>query len=249
MKTKFICQSCGHVYGKWLGLCKICDTWNSIEEIKENKKKLNDKNLKLSTEYLDSNIKFINELLGPNFIKSSFLLIRGRPSVGKTAFLIQLMNSLGVKDSLYISNEENISQITLRKIRPLKDLNFLFSSSWEEVFETLQQTNIQYIFIDSLTNLYNELNVSPFERKKNIIYELYEWSKKNNKTLICSGHMTKSEQTSAGTMQVDYLADFIMTISSDENELICHKNRFWKKRNAKVSFDYNRGFYQESCPL
>nr|WP_225536250.1 hypothetical protein [Wolbachia endosymbiont of Mansonella ozzardi] len=32
MKTVYVCQSCGHNTGRWVGRCIACDNWDTVVE-------------------------------------------------------------------------------------------------------------------------------------------------------------------------------------------------------------------------
>ncbi len=32
MKTVYVCQSCGHSTGRWVGKCIACDNWDTVVE-------------------------------------------------------------------------------------------------------------------------------------------------------------------------------------------------------------------------
>ncbi|MDR2548008.1 MAG: DNA repair protein RadA, partial [Rickettsiales bacterium] len=32
MKTVYVCQSCGHSTGRWVGRCIACDNWDTVVE-------------------------------------------------------------------------------------------------------------------------------------------------------------------------------------------------------------------------
>ena len=112
--TKFICRSCGHETGKWLGKCPACDKWNTFDEVAtaieskhshgktaSNTVPINAPTPKKLSEIKSDTSKRIktrfNELdrvLGGGIVSGSLILVGGDPGIGKSTLLLQICNEL-----------------------------------------------------------------------------------------------------------------------------------------------------------
>ena len=136
-KHNYYCQNCGAVYGKWMGKCPDCNSWNSFLEEAENISGLtnnaenqnpnnaaeieffnldepaNDKTVRILTK-MDE----IDRVLGGGLVKGSAVLIAGDPGVGKSTLLLQMSFLLNQNNKVfYVSGEESVDQIRIRAKR------------------------------------------------------------------------------------------------------------------------------------
>ena len=141
---KYICQSCGSVYPKWIGKCEQCNEWNTLLEEKNIKPAgiLSKSNGQIiSFEYLKnetynhsritSNLSEVDRVIGGGFVPGSVTLIGGDPGIGKSTLLLQLVGNLSrlKEECIYISGEESLSQIKMRADRlGIKDDEIRFAS-------------------------------------------------------------------------------------------------------------------------
>ncbi len=131
-ETIFVCQSCGHQSGKWLGKCPECGEWNSLveERARATKKgtgrngfKLRDVTAVAYTEIesqddarISSGVTEFDRVLGGGIVPGTLVLIGGDPGIGKSTLLLQVADRLSNTGTLvlYVSGEESERQIKLR---------------------------------------------------------------------------------------------------------------------------------------
>jgi DNA repair protein RadA/Sms len=138
-ETVFICQSCGHKAGKWLGKCPECGEWNSFVEEKalparrsggRNGFSARDVSAIPFTEIesqddvrIPSGVTEFDRVLGGGIVPGTLVLIGGDPGIGKSTLLLsgrrQNVSSAGAL-VLYVPGEESERQIKLRGERPLQ---------------------------------------------------------------------------------------------------------------------------------
>lgn len=123
-KTTYVCQSCGAIYGKWLGRCTDCNEWNTLVETTSvampHHSKAKSPARQKTTNYagatsgvmtLDSvgvtletrmptGISEFDRVLGGGLVAGSVVLIGGDPGIGKSTILLQTAVHMAKADSL-----------------------------------------------------------------------------------------------------------------------------------------------------
>src|SRR3981081_1123431 len=103
-ETIFVCQSCGHQSGKWLGKCPECGEWNSLveERVVTTKKgggrnafRLREPKALAYTEIesqddvrISSGVTEFDRVLGGGIVPGTLVLLGGDPGIGKSTFLL-----------------------------------------------------------------------------------------------------------------------------------------------------------------
>lgn len=156
-KVKYVCNECGYSSVKWLGKCPSCDSWGTIEEEVEIKhpkissnyinKSTNINDIKFEKNYrIISGFNEFDKVLGGGLILGEVILITGNPGIGKSTFLLQLMENYSEnKKILYISGEESEKQIKERANRlkiKSKNLYIMNESSLEYMLEIIEKEKI-----------------------------------------------------------------------------------------------------------
>ena len=132
---RYVCQSCGASFPRWMGKCESCNAWNSIveeagrEEMPKGLSRGKGKNIEFVA--LDGqapeamrrptgNAEF-DRVTGGGLVRGSAILIGGDPGIGKSTLLLQIVTAVagGAKPlrSAYISGEEAVEQVQLRARR------------------------------------------------------------------------------------------------------------------------------------
>lgn len=150
----YVCSNCKTEFSKWLGKCKNCGEWGTVQEINLNaspflslanrtKKNINNqfkKNVSaikikdLKNDFssdIKSNIYEFDNTLGGRMLAGQTILLSGAPGIGKSTLLLQLIDQFSNqgKNVLYICGEESPVQIKHRVDRlKLKMLNVDFLS-------------------------------------------------------------------------------------------------------------------------
>src|SRR4030095_8306422 len=133
--TRYVWQSCGASFSRWMGKCESCNAWNSIveeagrEEMPKGLSRGKGKNIEFVA--LDGqapeamrrptgNAEF-DRVTGGGLVRGSAILIGGDPGIGKSTLLLQIVTAVAGSAkplrSAYISGEEAVEQVQLRARR------------------------------------------------------------------------------------------------------------------------------------
>ena len=128
--ARYVCQSCGAVYGKWAGRCEACGAWNSIAEeavpaTPQGKALAGGRKLDfvpLSGEGAPgAAARHRHRRTGPGFRRRGWWPGRccwwaATPGIGKSTLLLQAAAALakGGARCVYVSGEEAVEQVRLR---------------------------------------------------------------------------------------------------------------------------------------
>lgn len=249
-KTRFVCQNCGYVTGKWLGKCPECDSWNSFEEERElpvsSVKGGGSFGLKPQPLY---QVEFrreerkpigINELdrvLGGGLVPGSLILVGGDPGIGKSTLMLQTALLLGHEGSqvLYWSGEESVQQIKMRANRLGHIPHSLFIQSetcLDGLTEILADSKPDCLVIDSIQTVYRgDLTSAPgtVSQVRDITAQLMRIAKQSGLVVFIVGHVTK-EGNIAGPKMLEHMVDTVLYFEGDRHHnyriVRAVKNRF-----------------------
>jgi DNA repair protein RadA/Sms len=169
-KINFVCRECGAVSIKWLGRCPECSSWDSFDEVFEEKTKAktvtrqsNNHAEKLSElelpEYFRTNtgMSELDRVLGGGLVGGSVVLLSGEPGIGKSTLLLQISARLAnTRKVLYVSGEESKGQLKLRAERlkiSADSLYLLTETDTDLILEETKSLKPDVIIIDSIQTL------------------------------------------------------------------------------------------------
>lgn len=116
-KIQYVCVECGWESSKWLGQCRQCHTWSSMEEFrpaplnpalattvggaisitpKQSAKAIGEINLE-DARFRSSGISELDRVLGGGFVPGAVILLAGEPGVGKSTLLLEAAAAAGGK--------------------------------------------------------------------------------------------------------------------------------------------------------
>lgn len=249
---KFICKVCGYESFIKLGKCPYCGSWDSFEELKTNQDKQSSnfsskfENISnIEIERISTGFSEIDELLGGGFLSGSFVLISGEPGIGKSTLLLQIcINVSKNKKVLYISGEESNLQISSR-IKRLsnkipENLYLIYETEINYIINALEEIKPDLFIIDSIQVMRDEnldsLSGSP-SQVRTVTEKLGEFIKKNMKTGIVVGHITKEGEI-AGPKLLEHIVDTVLYLEGERYQyyriLRCKKNRFGSTQNIVI---------------
>ncbi len=248
---KFVCKTCGYESFVKLGKCPYCGSWDSFEELKKNEKnsiKAPSKLEKISDfeiERISTGFSEIDEQLGGGFLSGSFVLISGEPGIGKSTLLLQIcINVSKNKKVLYVSGEESNLQISSR-IKRLssvipENLYLMYETEINYIINALEEIKPDLFIIDSIQVMRDEnldsLSGSP-SQVRTVAEKLGEFIKKNMKTGIIVGHITKEGEI-AGPKLLEHIVDTVLYLEGERYQyyriLRCKKNRFGSTQDIVV---------------
>lgn len=250
LKTRYICQNCGHSSLKWLGRCPGCEQWDTlVEEVVKDIHKTKD-NISVTSSVLsiqeisiDSSSRMpvgileFDRLLGGGIIPGSVTLVGGEPGIGKSTLLLQVAGQLARRNIsvLYITGEESVEQTKVRAQRlgiDSPNLYLLNETNIDAIRFHITDLKPKVVVIDSIQIVYLPLlssapgSVAQVRECASLLTALV---KKENISLFLVGHVTKSGAI-AGPRVVEHLVDTVLYFEGDTHNryriLRAVKNRF-----------------------
>ncbi|MDQ7015719.1 MAG: DNA repair protein RadA [Gammaproteobacteria bacterium] len=256
-KQHYQCRECGAMSPKWNGQCPDCKQWNSLEETLAPPPKTNSttiarsrfqgyagqsKILSMSDVALQaeprtsSGIGELDRVLGGGLVHGSVVLLGGDPGIGKSTLLLQAMAALSQQlNTLYITGEESLQQVTLRARRlalPEKGLRLLTETCVEQIIAAAQQEKPQVMVVDSIQTVFtDQLQSAPgsVAQIRESAARLVRFAKQSDTSLFLVGHVTK-EGTLAGPRVLEHMVDTVLYFEGDSGSryrvVRAIKNRF-----------------------
>jgi DNA repair protein RadA/Sms len=249
--SKYVCQSCGSTFGRWMGKCEQCGAWNSlVEEIQgaptgtfgkaKAARALTPTTIAdVSAERLpriSSGINEVDQVLGGGIVPGSVLLLSGDPGIGKSTLVLQIAVALARKQRvLYVSGEESAAQIRLRAERlGLADsgLELLAETNVDAIAATIGAEDYQLVIIDSIQTMGVEAlagspgTVGQITASAQVLQAV---AKRRGPAMLIIGHVTK-EGNIAGPKILEHLVDVVLYLEGERygafKALRGVKNRF-----------------------
>ncbi len=266
-RSNFVCQNCGTSYPKWTGKCENCGEWNTlVEQIVETKgasavarshsrgKILKPQSMRSiaaedSVKRLPTGIADLDAVLGGGILPAGVMLLAGQPGIGKSTLLMQVAAHVAEQSSvLYVSGEESASQVKLRATRlgatSGDDLQFVASTSADDIAATIRSGQYKLVIIDSIQTLSLEEiasapgTVSQITNSSNVIIRA---AKASGAAVILVGHVTK-EGSIAGPKVLEHLVDVVLQFEGDRyggfKVVRAVKNRYGSTSEAAI-FEMN----------
>jgi DNA repair protein radA len=266
-RSNFVCQNCGASYPKWTGKCENCGEWNTlVEQVVETKgasavarshsrgKILKPQSMRSiaaedSVKRLPTGIADLDAVLGGGILPAGVMLLAGQPGIGKSTLLMQVAAHVAEQSSvLYVSGEESASQVKLRATRlgatSGDDLQFVASTSADDIAATIRSGQYKLVIIDSIQTLSLEEiasapgTVSQITNSSNVIIRA---AKASGAAVILVGHVTK-EGSIAGPKVLEHLVDVVLQFEGDRyggfKVVRAAKNRYGSTSEAAI-FEMN----------
>ena len=262
-RSQFICQQCGATYPKWVGRCENCGQWNSLVEqavesggnsavarASHSGKVLKPQSMRsIATEDIAARMKTgINDLdtvLGGGILPAGVVLLAGQPGIGKSTLLLQVAAHIAESQPvLYVSGEESAGQVKLRATRlgadVGDDLQFVASTSADDIVATVQSGKYKLVIIDSIQTLsLNEITSAPgtVSQITNASNAIIRAAKRSDAAVILVGHVTK-EGSIAGPKVLEHLVDVVLQFEGDRyggfKVVRAVKNRYGSTAEAAI---------------
>lgn len=243
----FVCTNCGYKTLKWMGKCPECKSWDSLEEVIEQKKSIHKKTKALNPKYLSevsvkeegrfkTGISEFDRVMGGGIVSGSLVLISGDPGIGKSTLLLMVSGILSRSFKvLYVSGEESLNQIKMRAKRlglGEEKLLTVSETNIESILNLTKKEKPEVVIVDSIQAMaLSDRSGIPgsVSLVREITSELMEIAKKHNITVFIVGHITKSGNI-AGPMTLEHMVDVVLFMEGDDTHsfrlLRSKKNRF-----------------------
>jgi DNA repair protein RadA/Sms len=236
--ARYVCQSCGASFPRWMGRCESCNAWNSIveEAAREEMPKGLSRGKGKAIEFValdghapeaarraTGNAEF-DRVTGGGLVRGSAILIGGDPGIGKSTLLLQIVTAVaqdanaGAKPmrSAYISGEEAVEQVQLRARRLGRQshaVRIAAATSVRDIVASLDKGDPpDLVVIDSIQTMYlDNLDSAPgtVAQVRSAAAELIRLAKQRGFVLMLVGHVTKDGQI-AGPRVLEHMVDTVL---------------------------------------
>jgi DNA repair protein RadA/Sms len=251
--ARFVCQSCGSVYPRWMGHCEGCGEWNTIQEEAPAEtlpkgqtggrggRKIEFVGLKGAAApppRLPTGLAELDRVAGGGLVPGSALLVGGDPGIGKSTILLQATAGLARSGAkcVYISGEEAVDQVRLRARRLGLDsapVALASATNVRDIVATLDTGEPpDVVVIDSIQTMYlDTLDSAPgtVAQVRAGSHELIRLAKRRGFVLFLVGHVTKEGQL-AGPRVMEHMVDAVLYFEGERGHqfriLRAVKNRF-----------------------
>lgn len=252
IRSRHVCQGCGHVAMAWSGRCPDCGEWNTLVESAAPRKTAPKgeprgrpggggvavkpvalrKIETTRTVRLATGIGELDRVLGGGIVPGSLILLGGSPGIGKSTLTGMAMGNLGATGhrTLYVSGEESAAQVRLRAERlgpAALDVPAIAESSLETVMATIETERPDVCVIDSIQTLHSpELTGSPGSvgQVRECAGSLAEQAKRLGVAMVLVGHVNK-EGSLAGPRVLEHLVDCVLRFEGE-------RERTWRTLRA-----------------
>ena len=242
LKSEYACKSCGQSYKQWVGKCKACDEWNSVEIVTILRTK-GSNSINIPTisfddlELLDSNLDDENtarhstkifeldRVLGGGLVPGTTILLSGEPGIGKSTLLLQLCSETAKNNltTCYITGEESIGQIKVRakRMQVKGEIRVIATTDIDEILAVIKSMRTPGIaIIDSIQSISSQLaksNPGSISQVKTCTLELVNAAKKCGICLVIVGHINKEGQI-AGPKLLEHMVDVVLSFEADNTK-------------------------------
>lgn len=269
-KTLFICSHCDAQFQKWTGRCLECGKWGTVKEnfsnssnSQTNKQNITPpieteslKDIQTSTiKRLQTGIGEFDQVLGGGLVPGSLILLGGEPGIGKSTLSLHIAQS--IKQTLYISGEESVSQIKLRADRLgviAPTLRLANKTDVDAIVATIVKEKPPLAIIDSIQTIHApEMTGAPGSPNhiRACTSLLMEAAKATNTIIVLIGHVTKDGSV-AGPKTLEHIVDVVLSFEGDRHHALrilrSVKNRFGATDEVGVFEMVETGLAEVSNP-
>jgi DNA repair protein RadA/Sms len=250
-RSRYVCQSCGHVSPRWLGRCPGCEEWDTFVEEAESAPERPRRRRQVAAAAAHSlsdlrdeptgrsptGLELLDRVLGGGLVAGSAILLAGEPGIGKSTLLLAMAESLarrGVR-VLYVTAEESRRQLRLRAERlgcASEGLLVAAETRLEPVLAAVDEHAPQVLLVDSIQAVRSlDLEGMPgsIGQVRACADRLVEIAKERDVALFLVGHVTK-EGGIAGPKSLEHLVDAVLSFEGERTLghrlLRASKNRF-----------------------
>ncbi|MBI5814294.1 MAG: DNA repair protein RadA [Nitrospinae bacterium] len=271
----YICQSCGHQSGKWLGKCPSCNQWDTFSEERPVQSTgthahrrwvdsgANDP-IPISAVENDEGDRFptgigeLDRVLGGGIVTGSLSLVGGDPGIGKSTLLLQVAGAISkIAPVLYVSGEESPAQIRMRGERLgciSENLFILPETQVEEIERRVSNLRPSLVIVDSIQTIYtDQIPSAPgtVGQVREAAGRLLALCKKSGIPMFLIGHVTK-DGAIAGPRLLEHMVDTVLYFEGEKGSpfriLRGVKNRFGSTNEIGVFEMKSQGLMEIANP-
>ncbi|MDO4258054.1 MAG: DNA repair protein RadA [Actinomycetaceae bacterium] len=251
-RATYHCSECGWTSAKWLGQCRQCQAWGSLEEIGASEAALPSTRTPARAAVPISTIKGgiaqhqptgageFDRVLGGGLVAGAVVLLAGEPGVGKSTLLLDIAARMAADTTpdapvLYITGEESSSQVQMRaaRIGALHDNLYLTDENdLATILGHIEATSPSFLLVDSVQTIQSssvEGGAGGTTQVRAVASALIRVAKTRNLPVILVGHVTKDGGI-AGPRVLEHLVDVVCQFEGDRHSrlrlLRAVKNRY-----------------------
>lgn len=197
--------------------------------------------------FLPTGIQEMDRVLGGGFHIPSSVILAGDPGVGKSTLMLQVVsnvaNAKGVRSCVYISAEQDISQIK-KRIDEIGIYDKFYiddtSDSLEHIVQIIREMRPKLVVVDSIKRIRTSSYKGTYDSPYYVSYcgkQLTRLSKETRSSIVLINHMTKKGDMS-GLKSFEHDVDVVLYLQgnplSNIKMLYASKNRYGD--TAEVGF-------------
>ena len=187
----------------------------------------------------------VDRVLGGGVVPGSVCLLAGDPGVGKSTFVLQLLDGLGRagRRCLLVTGEESLAQTAMRARRVGVDLGTLraaASTSLDAVMAAARRERADVLVVDSIQTLSDpslEQSAGSVVQVRECAATLVRYAKAEGTAIVLVGHVTK-EGSVAGPKALEHVVDVVLTLEGERGGALrllrAAKNRYGSCEEAGV---------------
>ena len=256
VRSRYVCQACGHESLKWLGRCPGCQAWDSlVEEVVVEAPKVGGGGAAFGAlaasarpqrlvevqgadvPRITTTIGELDRVLGGGLVPGSLILVGGDPGIGKSTLLLQATDRLasGGRKVLYVTGEESPRQTRMRfdRVGATSDSLWLVAeTSLERIEAHLDVLKPEVLVIDSIQTLHTqsiESAAGSVGQLRAVTARLMATAKGREIATFLVGHVTK-DGAIAGPRVLEHMVDTVLYFEGQRGHafrvLRAVKNRF-----------------------
>ncbi|WP_026460608.1 DNA repair protein RadA [Schaalia suimastitidis] len=255
-KTLFRCADCGWTSPKWVGQCRECMGWGTVEESDSPSLQPTIPTSRTPAHpavpigtidarhaaALPTGDGEVDRVLGGGIVRGSVILLAGEPGVGKSTLLLDIASRIasgsrrdGRGPVLYITGEESASQVRLRgeRIGALdQDLLLSDDNDLPTILGHVESCQPSLLIVDSVQTIHApgvDGGAGGTTQVRAVASALIRIAKTRDMPILLVGHVTKDGGI-AGPRVLEHLVDVVCQFEGDRHSrlrlLRSVKNRY-----------------------
>lgn len=253
-KVTYRCTECGWTSPKWVGQCRECQAWGTVEEAGTTRPGTTvaapPRRPALPIREVDeqvarsrpTGIGELDRVLGGGMVPGAVVLLAGEPGIGKSTLLIDVAaraaaaaRDAGLGPALYVTGEESASQVKSRAVRTSSlDDHLLLAddSDLATVLGHVEAANPSLLVVDSVQTIQSsqvEGGAGGVAQVRAVAACLIRVAKERALPTLLVGHVTKDGGI-AGPRVLEHLVDVVCQFEGERHSrlrlLRAVKNRY-----------------------
>ncbi|MDJ0791654.1 MAG: DNA repair protein RadA [Acidimicrobiia bacterium] len=240
----YLCQTCGHRSGKWMGFCPQCRAPEALVETvpaagttgsPEVIAAISDRSVVRDREPVG--LAEFDRVLGGGVVPGAVILIGGEPGVGKSTLLLHVADALAGSQgtALVATAEESVHQVQMRSRRigvSSPGVRIASVHDVDEIVSVAKREQPDVLIVDSIQTV-STLEASGSAGGTSQVREsaarLIGLAKTTGLPIVLIGHVTK-DGSIAGPRTLEHMVDVVLYLDGDSDQgfrfLRSIKNRY-----------------------